>query len=167
INSDISVFHSAIATFFAPSDVSGSHGMWCECIHSTPSWCGREVRHDCAFIMEDETKEGFMGMAIVRVKLFFSLVYDDISYPCALVKWFRKVGCDPVTGMWVVWPDTTCGRQDKSVMHLDAFLQAAHLIPVYGKELLPLNFHYSYSLDTFEAYYVNKYIDNDANKIVT
>jgi hypothetical protein len=169
ICSKISVFHSAVATFLAPSDPSGTHGMRRERIRSTPSWRGREPRYDCAFLVEDETKEGMMGMAIVRVMLFFSLDYDDVYYPCALVEWFKKVGNDPVTGMWVVQPDTTRGSQDKSVVHLDSFLRAAHLIPVYGTrtESLPLDFHFSYSLDTFDAYYVNKYIDHHANEIVT
>jgi len=36
-----SVFHSAAATFFAPSDVSGTHGMCRELIRSTPSWRGK------------------------------------------------------------------------------------------------------------------------------
>jgi hypothetical protein len=60
--------------------------------------------------MEDESRVGIMGMAIVRVVLSFSLAYENVTYPCALVKWFMKVGCDLVTGMWVVRPDTTCGR---------------------------------------------------------
>ena len=32
ITSPVSVFHSAIATFYAPSDESGIRGMRCECI---------------------------------------------------------------------------------------------------------------------------------------
>jgi len=166
ICSKISVFHSAVATFLAPSDPSGSHGMRRERIRSTPSWRGREPRYDCAFIVEDDTKEGMTGMAIVRVRLLFSLDHDGVYYPCALVEWFKRVGNDPVTGMWVVEPDPTRDAPDKTVVHLDSFLRSAHLVPVYGEESLPLDFHFSYSLDAFEAFYVNKYIDHHANEIL-
>ena len=50
------------------------------------------------------------GMNVVRVCLFFSFEYKDVYYPCALVDWFTKVGCDPVSGLWVVCPDITRGR---------------------------------------------------------
>jgi hypothetical protein len=76
INSKISVFHSAIATFFSLSNQSNSHGMQCEHICSTPSWRGHEPRHDCAFVVEDDTKPGMDRMTIVRIKLFFSFNYD-------------------------------------------------------------------------------------------
>lgn len=36
-DSPISVFHSAAATFYAPSDMSGHYSMHREWIHSTPS----------------------------------------------------------------------------------------------------------------------------------
>jgi hypothetical protein len=164
----VSVFHSAIATFFAPSDPSGMHGMRRERIRSTPSWRGRESRRDCAFIVEDNNKLGMLGMTVVRVVLFFSLIYDDTLYPCALVEWFDRVGCDAVTGMWVVCPGTTDGIRDDSrtVVHLDSLLQGAHLIPIYGDDKMPLNFHFSHSLDVFKIFYVNKYIDHQAHEIV-
>lgn len=165
INSKISVFHSAIAIFHAPSDPSGTHGMRCEHIHSTPSWRGRGQRHDCAFVGEDETVSGMRGMAIVRIILFFSFEYEGVYYPCALVERFKKVRQDPVMGMWVVHPEITRGRRKHSVLHLDMLYRGAHLIPVYGKEKLPIGFHYTHSLDAFRAFYVNKYIDHHANEI--
>ena len=167
INVKISVFHSAIAKFHAPSDPSGTHGMRRERIRSTPSWRGRGPRRDCAFVGEERAPgmRGMTGMAIVRVLLFFSFEYGGVNYPCALVEWFKKVQHDPITGMWVVRPDTTCGRRKQSVVHLDTFYRGAHLIPVYGKEKLPIDFHYSHSLDAFRAFYVNKYIDHHANEI--
>jgi hypothetical protein len=103
-----------------------------ERIRSTSSWRGCGPRHDCAFVVEDDTKPGMKGMAVVRVKLFFSVKYDGGQYPCALVDWFDRVRCDPITGMWIVHPAFTCGRQDKSVIHLDSLMRAAHLIPIYG-----------------------------------
>ena len=38
ISSKVSVFRSAVATFYAPSDDSGIRGMQREHIRSTPSW---------------------------------------------------------------------------------------------------------------------------------
>jgi len=165
IDAKISVFHSAIAKFHAPSDPSGTHGMRHKRIHSTPSWRGREPRRDCAFVGKDERESGMRGMDIVRVILFFSFEYGGIYYPCALVERFKTVQLDPVTGMWVVQPDIVRSRRHQSVLHLDAFYRGAHLIPVYGKEKLPVDFHYSDSLDAFRAFYVNKYIDHHANEI--
>jgi hypothetical protein len=102
----ISVFHSAIATFYAPSDPSGVRGMRRERIRSTPSWRKHGARRDCAFAVEDQDKPGFRGTSVVRVKLFFSFNHDGVEYPCALVEWFKKVGRSPdvYTGMWVVEP---------------------------------------------------------------
>ena len=162
----VSVFASAVATFFAPSDPSGIHGMRHERIRSTPCWRGSEPRYDCAFVVEDEEKSGMSGMAVVRVRLFFSVEYEGVHYLCALVEWFKRMGRDPLTGMWIVRPDCTRGSRDRSVIHLDSFLCGAHLIPVYGNLRLPLDFKHYYSLDVFKAYYVNKYIDHHAYEIV-
>jgi hypothetical protein len=166
IKSKISVFHSAVATYFSPSDPSGIHGMRRERIRSTPSWRGREKRRDCAFVAEDGSKPGIAGISVVRVFLFFSFEYDGVFYPCALVEWFTRIGLDPITGLWVVQPDITHGERDRTVVHLDSFLRGAHLLPVYGNQTLPVDFHYSYSLDAFKAFYVNKYIDHHTNEMV-
>ncbi len=104
-------------------------------------------------------------MGVVRVLLFFSFEYDNMHYPFALVEWFKKVGLNPVTGMWIVHPDIVHGRQEHLVVHLDLFLYAAHLVPVFGTHKLPWDFHFTLSLDAFNAYYVNKYIDHHANEV--
>ncbi|KAF4578381.1 hypothetical protein EYR36_000188 [Pleurotus pulmonarius] len=54
IYSKVSVFHSAVATFFAPSDLSGIHGMRRERIRSTPDWRGGGERRDCALVVENQ-----------------------------------------------------------------------------------------------------------------
>ncbi|KAF8834044.1 hypothetical protein BDN67DRAFT_915727 [Paxillus ammoniavirescens] len=165
----ISVFHSACTMFYAPSDISGIHGMRREWIRSTPSWQKKHRRHDCVFIVVDQSQPGMRGMVVGRVKLFFSFVCNDITYPCVLVDRFARVGRipDPVTGLWKVRPDRDrSGRQVQSVEHLDAIYCGAHLILVFGDGFLPPNFHFSYSLDVFDMYYVNKYADHHANEIV-
>lgn len=54
----------------------------------------------------------------------------------------------------------------RTVIHLDTFLRGAHLLPVFGGATrLPADFHFSYSLDVFEAYFINKYADNQMYEI--
>ncbi len=65
----------------------------------------------------------------------------------------------------MVRPDTTGNTRDRTVVHLDSFLRAAHLIPVFDNRPIPLGFRFTYSLDSFKAYFVNKYIDHHANEI--
>ncbi|KAI0070798.1 hypothetical protein K474DRAFT_1608026, partial [Panus rudis PR-1116 ss-1] len=70
-------------------------------------------------------------------------------------------------GMWIVKPERLRGgRRAKSVVHLDSVLRAAHLIPAFGKEHVPANFSHTWSLDCFNAYYVNKYADHHMYEIV-
>ncbi|EDR03732.1 uncharacterized protein LACBIDRAFT_306911 [Laccaria bicolor S238N-H82] len=165
--SKVSVFHSAVATFYAPSDKSGIWGMRTECIRSTPSW-QKHRPHDCALVVEDQDKPGMRGMSVVQVKLLFSFEYDGKTYPCALVDWFKRVGMAPnsETGMWKVRPETyRNGQRIVSILHLDTFLCSAHLLPVFGQDVLLFDFHFSYSLDVFESYFVNKYADHHAHEI--
>ncbi|KAF8258341.1 hypothetical protein EI94DRAFT_1815548 [Lactarius quietus] len=49
-DSTIKVHHSAVTTFYAPSDLSGSGGLWCEQIQSTPSFFGHP-HHHTAFVV--------------------------------------------------------------------------------------------------------------------
>ncbi|KAJ7434182.1 hypothetical protein B0H11DRAFT_1757989 [Mycena galericulata] len=107
------------------------------------------------------------GMSVVRVKLFFSFVYDGVDYPCALVEWFKKVGRSPdiCSGMWIVEPEYRGKRRVVTILHLDSLLRGAHLIPVYGDTHIPVGFSYTHSLDAFAAFHVNKYADHHANEI--
>ncbi|PBK85227.1 hypothetical protein ARMGADRAFT_1048097 [Armillaria gallica] len=150
IMSHIYVYHSAIASFYAPSDISGVRGMRCEQIRSTPSW-HRCPCQDCAFVVEDDAAKGFSGMSVVCILLLFSFVHDDITYPCALQ---------------VVKPETAHGNPVISVVHLDTILHGVHLLPVYGSHPIPHKFDYAYTLDCFRAFYVNKYADHHTNEII-
>lgn len=166
-----SVFHSAVATFYAPSDISGIRGMRREWIRCTPSWRKGDMRRDCALVVQNEDQVGFRGMSAVRIRLFFSFEHAGHLWPCALVEWFKTRGRsrDTVTGMWVVEPVVDRQRQRVlSVLHLDSFYRAAHLIPVYGsiQTCVPLNFNHTWSLDVFRAFYVSKYADHHTNEIL-
>ncbi|KAF8870453.1 hypothetical protein BD779DRAFT_1614118 [Infundibulicybe gibba] len=168
ISSKISVFHSAIAKFYAPSDESGMRGMRTERIWATPSWRGKGSKYDCALVVEDEDKPGMKGMSVVRAKLFFSFKHQGQTYPCALVDWFKTFGRspNPITGMWRMKPHMSHGSRLSTVVHLDSFLRGAHLLPIFGPHFLPISFPPSYSLDAFTGYYVNRYADHHSHEII-
>lgn len=164
----ISVFHSAVATFYAPSDHSGIYGMHRQLIRSNPNWRQGSPRHDCVFIEKDKELDGMRGLHVVQVLLFLSFTSHHVPYPCALVQWFVVVGDTPCgdTGMWIVKPKMEDdGTQTTSIIHVDSIVRGAHLIGVYGELFLPRDFSHFDSLTAFQAYYVNKFIDYHANEI--
>jgi hypothetical protein len=168
-----SVFNSAVATFYAPSDLSGVGGMYRERIRATPAWKKGDIvtpRYDCVFVDNGLNLSGMRGLHVVRICLLFSFHFEGIVYPCALVEWFNTIGdeADRDTGMWMVKPEyASNGQRLKSVIHLDCVLRGAHLLPVYGDKFIPRNLHYSQTLDAFRAFYVNKYIDHHAFEIIS
>ena len=167
-SSPVSVFLSATSSFYAPSDLSGLGGMHSKVICSTPSWRKGPACYDMVFLEKDPEIPGMGGLHIGRVILFFSFVYDGIKYPCALIQWFITISDRPDkdTGLWIVQPDFgTNGEWELEVIHVDCILCGAHLIPMYGPECLPSDLHYSDTLNTFCAYYVNKYIDHHAFEV--
>lgn len=171
------IFHSASATFYAPSDPSGIGGMHRERIRAAPSWRSGPARFDCVFIGKDASQPGLRGLHVGRVRLFFSFevpvhaMEDELtstSFACALVEWFSPISDEPdeETGMWIVKPDFNIyGRRAADVVHIDSLLRAAHLIGVCGSEALPKSLHHSDSLDAFQAFYVNKYADHNSHEI--
>jgi hypothetical protein len=60
----VDVFHSAISTYYAPSDLSGIGGMHREHIRVTPSWKGGPGRYDCIYVDKDLDVEGFCGLHV-------------------------------------------------------------------------------------------------------
>ncbi|KAI0283461.1 hypothetical protein BC826DRAFT_1093833 [Russula brevipes] len=164
----VRVYHSARATYFAPSDLSGIGGMHRESIRATPSWKKGRSRYDCVFIDDKPELNGFRGLNVAHVKMFLSFSIDGITYPCALVEWFSRHGSVPCedTGLYSVEPDYDArGRRLASVVHVDTILCGAHLIGVSGTQLLPRTFTCDDSLDAFQVFYVNKYIDHHAHEI--
>ena len=164
----ISVFHSAVAMYYAPSDPSGIGGMHRERIHATPSWRKGPSRLDTIFLEHDSSAPGMKGLLVARALLFFSFQFNGTTFPCALVHWFSVLGseCDEDTGMWIVEPDFYgSGQRVLAVVHMDTILRAAHLVPVYGEKKIPMPLHFSETLDVFRAYYVNKFADHHANEI--
>jgi len=164
----ISVFNSAVATFRAPSDLCGIHGMRKERIRSSLNWRNEASRHDCAFVSTDKDIAGMLGMEVVRVLGFFSFSYATTRYPCVLVQWFSRVRDerDEKTGMYVVRPDLNRDRtRNIAVVHVSSLVRAAHLIPVYGNEPVPETLKHYHSYDVFDEYYVNRYADHHSFEI--
>ena len=170
-NPRTSVFHSATATFHAPSDPSGIGGMRREQIRSTPSWRNEAPRYDTVFVETDPEQLGMRGMHVARVFLLFSFDFREITYPCALVNWFIPIdeAPDQLTGMWVVSPEFTYDDElSLTVIHIETILRGAHLIPCFGEDYVAsrTDIDASQTLDNFNSFYVNKYIDHHANEIV-
>jgi hypothetical protein len=166
----ISIFYSAMATYYAPSDPSGVGSMRSEHIRSTSSWRRGRARYDCAFVNSRPDVEGMRGLDVVQILQFFSFTFRDKMYPCALVRWFSPLDeeRDEDTGMWMVQPEVTPdGAPVISVIHLDCILRAAHLLPIYGNTPVPVTMTFHDSLDAFPAYYVNKYADHHAFEIAS
>ncbi|KAF8179519.1 hypothetical protein K438DRAFT_1842926 [Mycena galopus ATCC 62051] len=95
---NITVHHSAIARFYAPSDLGGAGGMYREHIRANPNWHGY-ARRDTVLV--DVGAPVMHGIVIGRVLLFFSFVFAERVFQCALVNWLVPVGDmpDPDTGM--------------------------------------------------------------------
>ncbi|KAH9962468.1 hypothetical protein BJV74DRAFT_749914, partial [Russula compacta] len=55
----VKVFHSALATYHTPSDLSGIGGMHCKWIRAVPSWQNGAGRYDCVFIDCEPELDGF------------------------------------------------------------------------------------------------------------
>lgn len=163
----IRVFHSAASTFFAPSDLSGTGGMKREHIRVSPRWRNEYARKDCVFVITDPNVPGMRGMDIAQVLTFFSFRLRGVRYPCAVVRWFNRIGDTPDedTGMWMVSPSFNGNHAHYAVIHVEAIFHSAHLIPVYGTELLPSLVKSHHVLDIFTLFYVNKYADHHAFEI--
>ena len=113
--------------------------------------------------------EGFCSLLVGWVHLFFSCKHAGDHYSCTLVKWFIPIADEPdeLTGMWIMVPEVdNDGHCVQCVVSLDSVVWGAHLIGVSGGEFIPVDLHFSESLDAFRAYYVNKYIDHHANMLM-
>lgn len=164
----LSVFHSAISTFYAPSDLSGVGGMHTEWIRACPNWRKSYPRYDTVLMDKDPEVSGFRGLHVARILLFFSFKYKKQEYPCALIHWFPPVqdGVDEDIGMYMVEPEFRANHsRSTAVVHLETIVRSAHLLPVFGEKAIR-NVHFSDSLDVFEAFYVNKYADHHAFEII-
>lgn len=173
----ITIHTAAVATFHAPSDLSGIGGMKRERIHAVSRWRKGPGRYDTLFInvasdnAEDSSPRGILDLEVARAHLFFSFTLNGVKYPCALVHWFSRTTDTPndVTGMYVVEPDQLPnGQPATAVVHLDTVFRAAHLLPVFTNHpALSKHQRHEQTLDLFSEFYVNRYIDHHAFEVVT
>ncbi|KAF8161663.1 hypothetical protein B0H34DRAFT_782033 [Crassisporium funariophilum] len=155
----ILVFHSAIARIYAPSDLCGAGGMYCQRIRCNPSWYGHPAQ------------AGMLGMHIARIHLLFSFVDEDAgeTIPCALVSWYLPASDerDPDTGMWSVKPEGTRIYHPVQIIPLKSVARGAHLLPKYGVGMIPEYITHTNALDEFEIYFVNPYIDHHCHEFLS
>jgi len=163
------MYHSAIARFFAFSDLCGAGAMYQERIHSNPNWHNKYARRDTVFVETGGGQGAMQGMVIGRVHLFFSFALDKKSYQCALIEWFiPRDEPDKDTEMWVVRPEfQSNGRRTIAVIHLDCIDRAVHLLPVFGSAFVPDELLFSDSLDVYRAYFVNNNIDHHCHEFLS
>ena len=169
-DSNISVYHIMTAVFYSPSDPCSIRGMRHESIRSTPCWRKGAPRRDTVFVECDATIPGVHGLDVVRLLALFSFVWRGQYYPCALVRWFTHAAeeADIGMGMWVVQPDNNDnGSPAVGVIHLDSVLCAAHLMPVFGDQFIPIGLTPDRTLDVFQSFYINRYIDYHAFELTS
>ena len=146
--------------------------MYHETIRATPSWNRGEIpgpRYDTIFVSNGKNSElNMSGLLVACVLLFFSFTINRELHQCALVHWFSIFGDepDPDNGMWVVTPDYLGGVPSVSTIHIDSIFRAAHLLPIFDQDPLPRTLNYTLSLNSFKAFYVNRYIDYHAYETV-
>lgn len=160
-NGKVSVFPSAKSTFYAPSDQSGISGMHSEWIRSAPAWRKQKERRDTVLVSTNNKRNGFSGMDIARAMLLFSFNHENVTYPCVLVQWFRRVANQPCpeTGMWIVEKES-----GMDVIHLGAVIRGVHLLPVFGEDFVPHQHLPEHTLDAFDTFYVNKFADHHSHE---
>lgn len=168
LQESIKVYTSAVAIYYAPSDISGIHGVARERIHATPSWGKKRIpRYDTVFVVTGD-EPGMKGLDIARVHLIFSVEHRGKTYPCALIQWYSKLEDEPdsLTGMWRVSPDfDESGRPAREVISLDTIIRASHLLGDPDNRPLPPDVTFVTALSKFKAFFVNKYVDHHAYEI--
>ena len=145
--------------------------MYHETIRATPAWNRGEIpgpRYDCILVSNGSEGSSMSDLLVARVLMFFSFTFHDEQHSCALVHWFSVFGDqpDPNNGMWVVTPDYSGSARNLSVIHIDSIFRAVHLLPIFDATPLPRKLDYTQTLDSFQGFYVNKYIDYHAYETV-
>ena len=139
----ITIYPSAVATFHAPSDLSGIGGMRRERIRAVKSWRKGPGRYDTIFVNTDPSVEGMKGLNVARVKLFFSFSHDGIDYPCALVHWFSR-------GAIYQTQTQECGLSNRIFQTISSHWQLSTWILLYERAIL---FQYSAPIFSRKLFY--------------
>lgn len=144
--------------------------MHTEVIRANPDWRGKCSRFDTVLVQTNSEEPGIKGTRVARVLAFLSVHHPrkDERIPCAVVEWFNLQGGRPssITGMWVVKPAAVGGRKVWGIVHLDSIIRSVHLLPVFRGITIPIDFHFSNSLDAFTSFYINKYADYHTHECI-
>ena len=128
----ITIHTTAIATFHAPSNLSGIGGMKCECIHAVAHWQKCPGHYNTMFINTasnntsnnngDSAVCRILSLDVAQAHLFFSFALDGVKYQCALVHWFSHTIDMPhnVTGIHAVKPDCLPNSQPSTAVILSS-----------------------------------------------
>ena len=165
IEGKICIFKSAVATFYAPSDISGIAGMRREFIRATPSWRMGPTRHNCVLVNTEPDVDDAHSFEVARVFLFFSFLHGNKEYPCAYIQWYSFVGTErnEDTGFWIVEPDIRAGKSHFAVIHIDCIVRAVHLMPVMRTaRFVDRSVTMHTSLNDFKLFYLNRFVDHHA-----
>jgi hypothetical protein len=181
----LTTYNSAVAMFYAPSDLSGAGGMRKERIRAVSRWRGGCPRLDTVLLKpsskyaseppynDEPTVNSF---SVARVRLFFSFEYNHASYECALVHDYQVVKPypDEITGMAIVKRAMRGGQPRARVIPLNDILRAVHLIPVFSElgtsKTIPKKYKHELTLDDrqlFKLFYVNRFVDHHAFEILS
>lgn len=180
----LTTYNSAVATFYAPSDLSGTGGMRKERIRAVSRWRGSHPRFDTVLLKPNSesdsestsnNKPTINSFSIARVRLFFSFKHNQAFYECALVHDYQVVNPSPdeITGMAIVKRAMRRSLPRARVVPLNDILRAVHLIPVFsqlGTKHIPKKYKHEDTLDDrklFKQFYVNKFIDHHAFEILS
>ncbi|KAJ3572043.1 hypothetical protein NP233_g3352 [Leucocoprinus birnbaumii] len=163
-------YPSILASFYAPSDICGAHGMTTERIRVAPEWrTDGGPRYDTLFLKDTPNAETILtGLAVARAQLFWSFKFDGQRHECALVDCYQFIneGPDENTGMWVVKPCLQGRFKVSQIVPLRSIFRAAHLLPHFtGPSRLNREATYNQTLDNMKIFYVNKYIDHHAFEV--
>ncbi|KAH0835519.1 hypothetical protein J3R83DRAFT_9205, partial [Lanmaoa asiatica] len=101
----------------------------------------------------------------------YSIHTDGQIFSCALVHWFDHIADEPdeLTGMWMVTPSFIGDSESKNfaVIHVDTIVRGAHLLPIFGPQLVPSFVSCHNSLDAYRSFYVNSFADHHAFELVS
>ncbi|KAI6037783.1 hypothetical protein EDC04DRAFT_2868601 [Pisolithus marmoratus] len=167
VYNSVSNVYNSVSNVYNSVDMSGLHGMCHEHIHCSPTWRNEGSHYDCVFVITNPHMKGMLGLDVACVLCFFLFKHLGTEYPCAVICWFDCVGDGPNnTGMWVVHMRNA---QDIAIIHINTIYHAAQLIPVYASQhgIDPASIKPNESYDKFQFYYVNKFADHHAFKIVS
>ncbi len=163
--SRFTIHPSAIAKYYTPSDYSGSHGMHREHIRAVSSWRNGPGCFDTVFIKSrPDARTITTGLIIGRVHQFFTFYLMNKQHSCAVVHMFEFVGDKPdeEIGLWIVWPLFLNSQPRTQVIPLNNILRVAYLIPVYGDEIISNKFSHTQTLNHYDEFYMNRFIDYHA-----